>query len=101
MPSTLSIPFEIRAEVHEIEGGGFWAKVPCFPGCVTQAETLEDLKEALTEAVEDWLYGEPVKTEEEARRLAEIQGAGVLMEPGPFPLLYPYQPPDSWTDEDE
>ena len=52
------------AEVHEIDGGGYWAEVPRFPGCVAQAETIEVLKENIVQAVEDWLNGSPVKTED-------------------------------------
>jgi len=35
--------------------GGYWAEVPALPGCVTQAETREELKSNLHEAVELWL----------------------------------------------
>jgi predicted RNase H-like HicB family nuclease len=100
MTCTLSIPFEIIAEVHEIEDGGYWAEVPRFPGCVAQAETIEALKENIVQAIEDWLTGSPVKTEDEARRLAEIQGSHAPGD-GPFPQPYSYTPPPSWTDKDE
>jgi predicted RNase H-like HicB family nuclease len=100
MTCTLSIPLEIIAEVHEIEGGGYWAEVPRFPGCIAQAETIEALKENLVQAVEDWLTGLPVKTPEEARRLAEIQGGRAPVDAA-FPQPYGYQPPPSWNDEDE
>ncbi len=99
MPRTLSIPLEIIAEVHEIEGGGYWAEVRCFPGCVAQAETIETLKENIAQAVEDWLAALPVKTEDEARRLAEIQGRSEVDESYPQP--YRYLPPPSWTNDDE
>jgi predicted RNase H-like HicB family nuclease len=98
--STLSVPFPITAEVHEIEGGGYWAEVTRFPGCVAQAETLEALKANIIQAVEDWLNGAPVKTEDEARRLAEMQGNAKLFD-GSFPQPYNYLPPPSWNDEDE
>ncbi len=101
MPSTLSVPVRILAEVHTIEGGGYWAEVPRFPGCMAQADTLEALREALGEAIEDWLNGEPVKTEEDARRLAEIQGSPTLAEAGPFPQPNPYLPPAGWNEDDE
>ena len=78
MTCTLSVPLQIIAEVHEIDGGGYWAEVPRFPGCVAQAETIEALKENIVQAVEDWLNGSPVKTEDEARELAEIQGSSSL-----------------------
>ena len=100
MTRTLSVPLEIIAEVHEIECGGYWAEVPRFPGCVAQAATIEALKENLVQAVEDWLAGSPVKTEDEARQLAEIQGSSELVDES-FPQPYGYLPPPSWTDEDE
>lgn len=97
---TLNVPLQITAEVHEIEGGGYWAEVPRFPGCIAQAETMEALKENLIRAVEDWLSGSPVKTEGEARQLAQIQGSSTLSDDS-FPQPYGYQPPPSWTDEDQ
>ena len=100
MTRTLSVPLEIIAEVHEIEGGGLWAEVPRFPGCVAQAETIEALKENLVQAVEDWLARSPVKTEVEARQLAEIQGSSEIVDES-FPQPYGYRPPPSWTDEGE
>jgi predicted RNase H-like HicB family nuclease len=100
MTSTLSVPLEIIAVVHEIEGGGYWAEVTRFPGCVAQAETIEALKENILQAVEDWLSGSPVKTEDEAKRLAEMQGSAEPIDET-FPQPYGYCPPRSWVDEDE
>ena len=45
----------IRAIIHKAEEGGFWAEVPALPGCVTQGETMEELRANLHEAVELWL----------------------------------------------
>jgi predicted RNase H-like HicB family nuclease len=100
MTCTLSVSLQILAEVHEIEGGGYWAQVPRFPGCVAQAESIETLKENIVQAVEDWLNGSPVKTEEEARRLAAVQGSSELAD-GSFPQPYSFLPPPSGIDEDE
>jgi predicted RNase H-like HicB family nuclease len=94
------LPFEIVAEVHEIDGGGYWAEAPRFPGCVAQAETIEAVKQNLIQAVDDWLNGTPVKTKDEARRLAEIQGTSKLVDDS-FPQPNDYLPPPSWIDEDE
>lgn len=94
------ISIEIVAEIHEIVGGGYWAEVPRFPGCIAQAATVEALKQNLVQAVDDWLNATPVKTEDEARRLAEIQGITKLAG-GFFPQPNLYQPPASWTDDDE
>jgi hypothetical protein len=41
-----------------------------------------------------------VKTEEEARRLAAIQGLGEPVDKS-FPQPYDYLPPASWNEEDE
>ena len=102
MTSTLNVPLQltIRAVVHEIEGGGFWAEVPRFPGCVAQAETAEMLVENLRAAIDDWLSESPEKTEAEARQLAAIQGSRDLPEAS-YPLANDYLPPPSWSDEDE
>ena len=35
--------------------GGYWAKVPALPGCVTEADTREELMANLREAIEGWL----------------------------------------------
>jgi predicted RNase H-like HicB family nuclease len=75
MTSTLTIPLEIVAVVHEIDGGGYWAEVPRSPGCVAQAQTLKTLRDNILQAVEDWLPGPSVITEDEARQLAAIQGS--------------------------
>jgi predicted RNase H-like HicB family nuclease len=45
----------IKAVVHKAEEGGYWAEVPSLPGCVTQAETIDDLRANLREAIEGWL----------------------------------------------
>ena len=46
---------KIHAIVHKAEEGGFWAEVPCIPGCATQGETMEELRENLHEAIEGCL----------------------------------------------
>ena len=46
---------KIKAVVHEAEEGGFWAEVPALPGCLTQAETKEELMKNLHEAIEGYL----------------------------------------------
>ena len=46
---------KVKVIVHKAEEGGYWAEVPSLPGCFTQGETLEELKQNLYEAVEGWL----------------------------------------------
>jgi predicted RNase H-like HicB family nuclease len=93
MTSTLTIPVKIIADVHEIEGGGYWAEVPCLPGCVAQAKTRERLEENIAQAIEDWMSDSTVKTEDEARKLAKIQGLSKPIDEA-FPISYSYSPPD-------
>jgi predicted RNase H-like HicB family nuclease len=63
----------IRAIVHPAEEGGFWAEVPALPGCVTQGETLEELKANLLEAVEVWLEaGSPQEAENVGDQILEF-----------------------------
>jgi predicted RNase H-like HicB family nuclease len=45
----------LKAIVTKAEEGGYWAEVPLLPGCLTQAETLDELKANLREAIELWL----------------------------------------------
>ena len=98
MTSTLSVPVRILADVHEIEGGGYRAEVRRHPGCIAQAETLEALKENLVLAIEDWLNGLPLKTEDEAGLLAEIQCSIAMAEL--FPQPNTYLPTPFWADDE-
>ena len=51
----------VKAVIHKAEEGGFWAEVPALPGCVTQGETMDDLRSNLMDAIKLWLEaGEPV-----------------------------------------
>lgn len=38
--------------VHQAEEGGYWAELLELPGCVSQGETLEELKRNIREAME-------------------------------------------------
>ena len=46
---------KLKVIVHEAEEGGYWAEVPAIPGCVTQAESQDELLKNLQEAVEGCL----------------------------------------------
>ncbi|MBI3919649.1 MAG: type II toxin-antitoxin system HicB family antitoxin [Betaproteobacteria bacterium] len=46
---------KLKVIVHEAEEGGYWAEVPAIPGCVTQAETHDELLKNLHEAIEGCL----------------------------------------------
>lgn len=46
---------KLKVIIHQAEEGGLWAEIPALPGCVTQAETMEELLPNIYEAVEGCL----------------------------------------------
>ena len=48
----------LKVVIHPAEEGGFWAEVPALPGCVSQGETVEDVRANVGEAIEGWLLEE-------------------------------------------
>ena len=38
--------------IHEDPEGGFWGEVPALPGCYSQGETVDELKDNIREAIE-------------------------------------------------
>jgi predicted RNase H-like HicB family nuclease len=52
------IPYmALRALIHSAEEGGYWAEVPALPGCVSQSETIDELRSNIREAIEGWFLG--------------------------------------------
>jgi len=37
--------------IHEDPEGGFWGEVPALPGCYSQGETVDELKQNIREAI--------------------------------------------------
>jgi predicted RNase H-like HicB family nuclease len=48
----------LKALIHVAEEGGFWGEVPALPGCVSQGDTVEELRVNIREAIEGWLLAE-------------------------------------------
>ena len=46
---------KFKVIVHEAEEGGYWAEVPSVPGCVTQADSYDELLRNVQEAIEGCL----------------------------------------------
>ena len=46
---------KVAMVVHQEEDGGFWADFPELPGCCTQGDTLDELREHAVEAATGWL----------------------------------------------
>ena len=62
----------VKAITHEAEEGGFCAEVPALPGCVTQAETQEELEVNLHEAVTGWLLAGESEIEASTEGVVEL-----------------------------
>jgi predicted RNase H-like HicB family nuclease len=63
----------IKAVVHKAEEGGYWAEVPALPGCVTQAESMDELRRNLREAIEGWLEaGAPESSQNQEDEILEL-----------------------------
>eukprot|EP01035_Chromulina_nebulosa_P008156 gene8156-11043_t len=45
----------LNVQFLDSDEGGFWAEVPALPGCVTQAETMPELRSNIKEAIGGWL----------------------------------------------
>jgi len=43
---------KFKVIIHRAEEGGFWAEVPGFPECVSEGETLEEVRANIREALE-------------------------------------------------
>lgn len=41
----------LKVLIYEAEEGGYWAKVPAIPGCVSQGATLEEVKANILDAL--------------------------------------------------
>lgn len=63
----------VKAVIHKAEEGGYWAEVPAMQGCVTQAETIDELRENLKEAIQGWLEaGDPESGTTGADQILEL-----------------------------
>ena len=45
----------LKVLIHSAEEGGYWAEVPALPGCVSQGETMDELRSNIRAAIEGWL----------------------------------------------
>jgi predicted RNase H-like HicB family nuclease len=48
----------LKVLIRSAEEGGYWAEVPALPGCVSQGETMDELRSNIREAIEGWLTAE-------------------------------------------
>ena len=48
----------LKVLIRSAEEGGYWAEVPAMSSCVSQGETMEELRSNIREAIEGWLTAE-------------------------------------------
>lgn len=53
----------IKAIIHEAEEGGFWAEVPSLPGCFTEADSMDELRANLKDAIQGWMEAAEARAE--------------------------------------
>ena len=46
---------KLKIFIYEAEEGGYWAQAAAIPGCVSQGETLEEVKANILDALESCL----------------------------------------------
>lgn len=63
----------LKVLIHKAEEGGYWAEVPALPGCVSQGETVDDVRANVREAIEGCLLAEESTTQADAAdRVLEV-----------------------------
>jgi predicted RNase H-like HicB family nuclease len=64
---------KIKAIVHEVEEGGFWAEAPQIVGCAAQGETVEEAVKKLHGVIEFCLSAELVPSpQDRSERVVEV-----------------------------
>lgn len=63
---------ELTVTIHA-EGDGYWSEIRALPGCFASARTLEELREALGEAVGLYLWDRPVSLRGQVVRVGEVE----------------------------
>jgi len=65
----------LKVVIYRAEEGGFWAKVPAIPGCVSQGETLEEVRANILEALQGCLeVAQEVAEQEDGQIVEEREG---------------------------
>jgi predicted RNase H-like HicB family nuclease len=41
--------------IHTAEEGGYWAEVPALPGCISEGDSMEEVRANIKDAIEGWL----------------------------------------------
>jgi len=64
---------KIKAIVHEVEEGGFWAEAPQIIGCAAEGKTVEEAVQKLHQAIENCLSVELAPSSQDtSERVVEV-----------------------------
>jgi predicted RNase H-like HicB family nuclease len=55
------------------EGPGYWAHVVELPGCFASGDSLEELRDALAEAIGLYLWDRPAELGDQELRVGEVR----------------------------
>ena len=64
---------KLKILIYEAEEGGYWAKAPAIPGCVSQGETLKEVKANILDALKACLAVREEMALEEAQAVEEME----------------------------
>jgi predicted RNase H-like HicB family nuclease len=64
---------KLKALIFRAEEGGYWAKVPAIPGCVSQGETLEEVRANILDALQGCLAVREEAAHEDAQAVEEME----------------------------
>ncbi len=59
--------------IHKAEEGGYWAEIPALKGCVSQGETLAEVKKNITEAYKLWIQAFVESKEEKVKKAIQTK----------------------------
>jgi predicted RNase H-like HicB family nuclease len=63
---------KLKAFIYKAEEGGYWAKVPAVPGCVSVGETLSDVKANILDVLEGCLAVREEMARQEGNVIEEL-----------------------------
>jgi len=64
---------KLKVLIYEAEEGGYWAKAPAIPGCVSQGETLAEVKANILDALEGCLLTREEMALQEAQAFEKME----------------------------
>lgn len=63
--------YTVLVYAGEPDEGGYWAKVVELPDCITQGETIEEIRENVVDAIEEYLHAQAFAGNEPPPSIAE------------------------------